>query len=380
MQIVIAGDYPSDPDKISGGVEAVVYNLTQALQTYSDLKINLITLSARGAVKKTVKHGEITVHYLPVSTRPSYLSTLANVQNIRALMTQLQPDLIHAQVAGEYAEAALGCGRPWILTLHGIRYLEVDLWQGFMNRYYRGWFIKQEERRTIQQANHIISISPYIQTVFNRQLQGDIYNIENPIDEVFFRVPFKRNPYQLFFMGRLIPRKGVMTLLHAFARLHQKIPQARLRIAGEGGAANEVKSYPEQLKQFVKEANLEHAVTFLGFIDKATLLQEYENCAVFTMASVQETAPMVIMEAMAAGTAVVSTDAGGARYLVEHGRSGFIVPVGDEEALSQALYDTVSEQDRLEAMSNRAREIAQQRFHADVVAAKTRDIYYQILG
>ena len=52
MHIVIAGDYPLNPNKISGGVEAVIFNLTQALQRYPDLKIDLITLNQQLASKE----------------------------------------------------------------------------------------------------------------------------------------------------------------------------------------------------------------------------------------------------------------------------------------------------------------------------------------
>jgi glycosyltransferase involved in cell wall biosynthesis len=295
-------------------------------------------------------------------------------------MVNLQPDLIHVHVAGEYANAAASCETPWVLTLHGIRFLEVDLWRDFLSRYYRGWFIKREERKAIDRAEHVISISPYIHSVFNGQLQGQVYDIENPIDPAFFQVPLERKPYQLLFVGRLIPRKGVHTLLRAFALLHQKIPEATLRLAGEGGFSNEKKTYPQQLKQFISEAGLEEAVSFLGPIDKPTLLQEYRNCAVLVVPSVQETAPMVIMEGLAAGNAVVSTDAGGARFLVESGQTGYIVPVNDEEALAESLYQVLGDQEKLAAMSNWAREHASQRFHADIVAAKTREVYYRILG
>ena len=89
---------------------------------------------------------------------------------------------------------------------------------------------------------------------------------------------------------------------------------------------------------------------------------------------------MVIMEGLAAGNAVVSTDAGGARFLVESGQTGYIVPVNDEEALAESLYQVLGDQEKLAAMSNWAREHASQRFHADIVAAKTREVYYRILG
>ena len=89
---------------------------------------------------------------------------------------------------------------------------------------------------------------------------------------------------------------------------------------------------------------------------------------------------MVVMQAMAAGKAVVSTDAGGARYLVKHGQSGLVVPPNDAQALSDALYQVLSDGTESWSMGRQGRRIAERRFHADVVAARTRELYYRILG
>jgi glycosyltransferase involved in cell wall biosynthesis len=380
MHVVMAGVYPADPGKISGGVEAVVLYLTQALQSYPDLTLDVVTIGRRGTARRTVQHGDVTVHYLPCSRLPSHLSALANMRQVRTEMRRLKPDLIHVQVAGELAEAAAGTGLPWVLTLHGIRFMEVALWQGFLNKVYRGWFVKRAERRAVKRAKHIISISPFIQSTFKGQIRGAIYNIENPIDDVFFNVPQKRNPGQLLFVGRLTPLKGVHTLLHAFAYLHRRMPEATLRLAGGDHYRSISKAYPQELRRFVADAGLEGAVTFLGALDRPNLLKEYSNCSALVLSSVQETAPMVIMEAMAAGKAVVSTDAGGARYLVEHGQTGLIVPPNDERALGEALYQVLSDEAKLEAMGRRAADVARQRFHAKAVAAQTREVYYNILG
>lgn len=89
---------------------------------------------------------------------------------------------------------------------------------------------------------------------------------------------------------------------------------------------------------------------------------------------------MVVMQAMAAGRAVVSTNVGGSRYLVEHGQTGLIVPPNDADALAAALEQILSDETQLQTMGRRAQAVAKQRFHAQVVAARTRAIYYQVLG
>ena len=380
MRVVMLGQYPTDPTKIVGGVQAVVRYLTTGLQHFHDLEVDLITLSGRGSQKKSVKHGNVAVHYLPISSLPSYLSIVANIQQLKTITRQLKPDIVHAQVAGEYAVAASRTGLPWVLTLHGIRFLEVNLWQNLISKYYRGMFIKLEERYAIKHARHIISISPYIEKTFNGDLQGKVYDIENPVDDVFFQVSPQRVPGQMLFIGNLIPRKGVYTLLQAFAEVYKRCPSARLRIAGDNVSSSDRHDYPSLLKQFVAEAGLEEAVTFLGVVKKPALLKEYANSSLVVLPALQETAPMVIMEAMAAGRAVVGTDVGGVSHLIAHGKTGLVVPPDNVPALSEALYDVISDEAKLDAMGSQGHQVALARFHANVVATKTRQVYYDVLG
>jgi glycosyltransferase involved in cell wall biosynthesis len=170
-----------------------------------------------------------------------------------------------------------------------------------------------------------------------------------------------------------------MTLLCAFAKLRQLMPEATLHLAGGPGFRNERDDYYLELRNFVAKTGLEEAVTFLGNVDEHTLLKEYGNCSALVLSSILETAPMVIMQALAAGKPVVSTDAGGARYLVEDGETGFIVPIGDDKALANALFRLLSDDARLKEMGRRAKQIAEQRFRATIVANRTNAVYYEIL-
>jgi glycosyltransferase involved in cell wall biosynthesis len=153
-----------------------------------------------------------------------------------------------------------------------------------------------------------------------------------------------------------------------------------LRLAGTETSPNEHPTYHQDLTQFVRAAGLEKAVHFLGELDEPAILSEYSSCSALVLSSLLETASMAIMQAMAVGKAVVSTNVGGAPYLVEHGQTGLLVPSDDVDTLADALYEVLSNQTKLSAMGCRAKILARQRFHAQAVAARTRDVYYQILG
>jgi glycosyltransferase involved in cell wall biosynthesis len=375
----MAGDYPKNPDKISGGVEAVVLDLTKRLGCFPDIELSVVTLDRWGLGNRVIQNGTVRVHYLSESRLPSRLSSMANIRQIQKKILQLEPDIIHAHIAGHYAEAAAKTGLPWVLTLHGIRFLEAALWQNSLSRIYRGWFVKKEEIRSVRRATHLISISPFVQKIFRDNIQGKVYNIDNPVDEELFYLPQNNKKGQLLFVGRMIIRKGVHTLLLAFAQLQKRLPEATLRLVGGGIAAVDFSSYYDKLRQIIENFGLSDKVCFLGELDRFALFKEYSNCSAVVLSSVLETAPVVIMEAMAAGKAVVSTDAGGARYLIEHGRSGLVVPCGEIPELADALFKILSDKKMRIAMGQRAKEIAKKRFHSEVVAAKTRKVYHEML-
>lgn len=376
MHVVFAGDYPRDPNHIGGGVEAVVLYLSQALQQYPDLKISVVTLDRAGKKDETTQHGNIEVYYVPASRLPTRLSLSENIRHMCDRIVQLQPDLVHAHGTGEHAYAAAESKAPWILTLHGMRFQEVALRPGILNRY-RAWRVKKDERAIVGKAKHVISISPHVQSVFGDCIANPnrVYPIENPISEAFFQIPNRRQRGQILYVGRINQRKDIMTLLRAFVHVKAQMPEAMLLLAGDGNIGGEPSPYYLEVRHFAVASGLNGSVKFLGNLDDDALLAEYAACSTLVLSSKVETAPMAIMQAMAAGKPVVSTDAGGARYLVKDGETGYIVPVQDSKALGDALLRVLSDEAKAEAMGRCAKEQAEQRFRASVVAERTKAVY-----
>ena len=89
---------------------------------------------------------------------------------------------------------------------------------------------------------------------------------------------------------------------------------------------------------------------------------------------------MVIMQAMASEKPVVSTDAGGVRYLVEDGKTGYIVPTGNVDKLAQSLLKVLANEGRSREMGVKAKKLAVSRFSAHEVARQTHEVYRSILA
>lgn len=128
------------------------------------------------------------------------------------------------------------------------------------------------------------------------------------------------------YIGQLIPRKSVDTLIHAFQRL--PMSNKRLVIVGEG---NEQAA----LEQLTRELGLADRVHFLGYRqDRISLLKCFDA---FALPSRLEGIPRCLLEAMAANVPVVSSDIPGSRDIVRHGQTGYLFEVGDVAALGDRL-------------------------------------------
>ena len=381
MKIVIAAPYPRDLNKVRGGVEAVILYLAEGLRKFKDLNLHVVTLAGGIKKVKTVTSDRLTVHYLPAVSRFSYLNIYLDIWRLKQKIISLSPDVINAHIAGAYVLAALGSKYPTIVTLHGVRYREVETYKNAFIRFYRGWQIAKTERSSVVNARHIIAISPYIIEEFGDLVRADVDYIENPVSNKFFSVTDRSQPFHILFAGIISPRKQVLQLLQAVAIVRQSIPNVRLRLAGDKyDPFDKHGQYFSELHAFIAKEQLAENVSFLGNLSEDELIEEYEKCSLLALPSVQETTPMVIMQAMAAAKAVVATRVGGIPYQVQDGLTGLLVDVGDVAALAEALTNLLKNDTLRVNMGERGKEIAEKRFRTRLVAEKTREVYYRVAG
>jgi glycosyltransferase involved in cell wall biosynthesis len=375
----MVGDFPRDIDSIAGGVESVMTYLCKCLADDRRIDLHVATVDRWGLGDRTVSYGQYTAHYLAQSRVRGPLRRLLNIRRLREKIRQLHPAIVHAQIAGIYSEAAHGSGAPYVLTLHGVRYLEANLKTGFIDRLYRRHLIAHEERKGIRNAANIISINPFIDECFSDELTGRrVEYIENPTADSWFDIEEEGNPGGMLYAGRITPRKDILTLLKAFRTVYQRFPDARLRIAGAPDDPDPI-GYFDDMKAFVADTGLQQSVTFLGNLSETDLHAEYANNSIFVLAAVLETAPMSIAQAQAAGRLVVTTDAGGCRHMIRNGESGFVVPIGDHEAFARALIECIENPARAAAIRVQTRVDAELRYRAPAIAARTIDLYDKIL-
>lgn len=170
-------------------------------------------------------------------------------------------------------------------------------------------------------------------------------------------------------VGRLVPVKGHAILLEAFGRLREKYPDAELHIAGGGPLQSD-------LQERIARMDHPQAVTLAGpRTDIAHFLSELD---VFVFSSLSEGLPMTILEAMAAGLPIVSTDVGGIPEVAPMGAVAWLVPPADATALTNAMTEA-AQSPRLAAMGAKARRLAFAEYSVKQMQRKYEDLYRRFL-
>jgi glycosyltransferase involved in cell wall biosynthesis len=163
----------------------------------------------------------------------------------------------------------------------------------------------------------------------------------------------------------LRPEKRIDVLLEAFAQVRTAVPHAHLMIAGDGDCR-------PALEMQARAMGLDHAVHFLGRrTDVDSVLRAAD---VGALSSDREGSPLLMFECMANGTPLVATCVGGVPDVIEHGRTGLLVPRRDPAALAQGLISLLTDPARRAAIATAAQERVRD-YTIDVTAARFAALY-----
>jgi mannosyltransferase len=182
--------------------------------------------------------------------------------------------------------------------------------------------------------------------------------------------------YGIGCFGRVRPQKGTDVFVEAMCRLLPKYRDFTAVVIG--AVAIEQGPFVERLKKRIQAAGLADRIRFLGELPIEEVPRWYQRIAIYAFTSRVEGFGLTLLEAMAAGTALVATRAGAAEAVIENGETGLLVPPGDVDALVAALEPLLQDPQRAFAMGRHARAQAVARFSVDVEAARIVDVYRSI--
>jgi glycosyltransferase involved in cell wall biosynthesis len=369
MRVMMIAPFPRRADRIDGGVAAATMYLCQALVARPDVELVGVRVApGRG------NHAEDDALGWSVADLPLGRMALTSLfrpqrQRLRELICRHRPHVVHAQGADLAGLLAVKCGLPAVVTAHGMLAECARLQSDPINRLRATLAAAVTERPTIRRARDLIAISPYVARHYENEISGRIHDLPNAIGPAFFEVERRPERGRYLYAGRIANGKGLPELVRAAARNPSCVSQ--LVLAG----ATPDRRYEAWLREEIASLNLSDRVHFAGLLTEAELLREFAKAEALVLPSHQETAPMVVQQAMAAGLAVVATHVGGVPHQISHEDSGLLFQPGDEDALAALLGRFGSERELAARLGEAAKLTALSRFRAAAIAAGTVDVY-----
>jgi glycosyltransferase involved in cell wall biosynthesis len=189
--------------------------------------------------------------------------------------------------------------------------------------------------------------------------------------DVFRPLPEEPKRYDVLFVGRLVPNKGIMTILDAVARVRETEPDVRLGIVGDGPLRAAV-------DRRLAELDLREGTTVLDDVPSARdVAALYNQARMLVCASTAEGGPRVTVEAMACGVPVISTPVGVMPELIEDGRNGLLFR-WDVDELAEKIRSLLRD-DELRARLGEAGRLSVQKFEAGAAVERLAHAYQALV-
>ncbi len=355
---------------LSHAVEALVPHAAGAKkkERVGNLTIRRFQYFFPASLQKLCYGGGI-VQNMKASTLAKLQVPFLSVAELFALLNDARSaDVIHAHwlvpqgVAAAIAKKLLN--KKLIITIHGS---DVHAYKIHSLEWLLHWSLKQADAITVNSTATQKTILTRFPSVKNK-----IQIIPMGIDsETLAKAkPKKLSGKVIVFVGRLSEQKGVQYLLEAFPAIQRKVPSAKLVIVGGG-------PYEKTLKQQAKNMN---NVTFTGSLHHSELHAYYKRADVFVLPSIsgrglgKEGFGLAVVEAMAANSPVVATNTGGLTDIIDHNKTGLLVPERNAKELGAAIILLLKNKSKATTLARNAKKFSQE-YSWDAIAKKFAKLY-----
>lgn len=295
------------------------------------------------------------VHHVNVGLKPEdegkgrWIKFLLRIRYLRRFMKEVKPDVMVSFMHRpnfRALTAGLGLTTPVIISI-----------RNNPAPFYSSRTDRLQIRRLFPHAAGCVYQTAEQKEFFRPYLQDNSRVIMNPIHPKYCDLPdpdYDRQEKVVVQTSRLSAFKNQAMLLRAFVRVHAKHPDWSLRIYGPDADHDGTK---EQLEEIIRENHAEDWMQLCGGTDR--LEELVPQCAIYTLPSNYEGMPNSLMEAMAMGMPCIATDcpSGAPRELIHDGENGILIPVGDEQAMEDAINRLIENPALRRSMGLKAREI-----------------------
>jgi len=229
-------------------------------------------------------------------------------------------------------------------------------------------------------TTHLVAVSEFLRQKFIEEWKipaAKISTVYNAIDvSMFLEIPVVRKRklgaqnFTITNVGSLSKQKAQHILLHAAKKVLAEFPEAKILIVGQG-------KMEDELKQLAGQLELTKQVVFTGM--RRDIKDILASSDVFVMSSLWEGLPLSAIEAMASACATILTDVGGNRELIEHEKSGLLVPPGDSNALADAILSVLWDEGRRLSFARQARAAVVEKFDINSLVREYEKLYQRVL-
>jgi len=288
------------------------------------------------------------------------------VNRAKRLIKENQYDLLVTQEFAAPAGVRIKqqFGLPWIVTSHGMFFSSQWLQMSPVK-----WYLFYRIRKAVRLADGFRVTNEVMKEKFLEWgVKKPILVEPTPVDvESFLSVQKVRVDLpQILFAGRLSSEKNIAMLVRAVKNLDSKL---QLLVVGEGA----------EQEKLLSEAAQDQRIKFLGPKNHDELREIYKSVDIFVLPSNTETFGKVLIEAGAAGCALVATKTAGAMSIIENGVSGVLVELGDQQGLEEALSKLIEGRQLREKLAQGAREMAK-RYNPDDGTHRWVNFWQEIAG
>ncbi|MBA3438829.1 MAG: glycosyltransferase family 4 protein [Pyrinomonadaceae bacterium] len=343
---------------IVGGMERYALNLVRQLP--SDRFHVTCVCPFESAFTRMLRETGSTVFITPLYDDPPWRSIQLAVEVVQ----RQQIDLIHAHLTNAHVLAGLTGSltrTPVVATMHGMQVPTLDIGVSRMT----GTHLIVVCQEAYTQALGT-GVPPERLTLIPNGVDTEIFTPERSGESFRLRFDVPVEAPVIGFVGRLAWEKGPDNFLRVADLIHRARPDVHFVMVGEG-------SMEKELLPIINQFDLEDHVHMAGLY--TNMCEAYAAFDIFAMTSRSEGMPFALLEAMACGRPVVSTNVGGVIELIEAGSTGVLVDAGDWEEMAATLLRLLDRPARLEQLGQAGRKRVEEFYDFRTSVGLTTDLF-----
>jgi len=375
---------------LHGGAEAMIAQLRRGLEKEGH-QVRILCGNEQGNGENIADARFLIGNEESLLMRFMYLFNPFAFLALRQELRNFQPDVVHLHTISKASPFILLPLKniPTVLTMHdqslfdATRISDLPLLEPY-RKTFSDYFIDKPSlrfygeklrfyilRRLAKNVDTVLACSDFYA---NCARQSGIFpHIETLHNGIVLAPPsLMVNFKEILFVGRLSEEKGISVLLEAVALLKEKHPDMRLRIVGGGHLA-------DKLKEQISGLHIDDIVYLLGYKSPKEIAELYKQSSLVAVPSLcPDNLPTVCIEAMAVGRPIVASNLGGIPELVNHEKTGFLVPPNNVGALTGSIDRLLSDPELMQEMGSAGRKKAEREFDEKIYRRNTLTQYVRL--